>query len=329
MPARGGNWPAPDLCAVLPLAHWALLAAACTGEPLAADRCSFAELRPGEHYLALEHDRMDRDYLLYQPTRLSGRRKPLVLSFHGYTYSARYQEAWTEMSDLAEAEGFVVGYPSGYERSWNAGENCCGAAIEEPAVDDVGFVVRLVREISDHVCIDPDRVYATGFSNGACLCHRLACEAAGVFAAVAPVAGVMPTLAAPCRPLRPVPILLLMGTNDVYMPWEGGGPLATEPVESTRDGWIERNDCSGTGAVVPVGARTDCTSYADCEGDAEVQLCTIQDGAHCWPGGVGDLCTTRGLCPNQPCDEDLSATDLIWGFLSRFRRDPSLLAPPP
>ena len=53
-------------------------------------------------------------------------------------------------------------------------------------VDDVAFARALVAQVSTTACIDPKRVYATGFSMGGGMAHYLACHAADVFAAVAP-----------------------------------------------------------------------------------------------------------------------------------------------
>ena len=47
----------------------------------------------------------------------------------------------------------------------------------------------LLASLRSLVSIDPRRIYASGFSNGAILAQRLACEATDIFAAVAPVSG--------------------------------------------------------------------------------------------------------------------------------------------
>ena len=49
------------------------------------------------------------------------------------------------------------------------------------------------------LCIDPDRVYSTGISNGAMLSTLLACRLPGKLAAIAPVAGVNVTRVCPRR----------------------------------------------------------------------------------------------------------------------------------
>ena len=59
----------------------------------------------------------------------------------------------------------------------------------EDGIDDVAVVAELVQQVEGEGCIDVDRVYATGFSNGAEMAAQVACVLPDVFAAVAPVSG--------------------------------------------------------------------------------------------------------------------------------------------
>ena len=68
--------------------------------------------------------------------------------------------------------------------------------------------MRVGQAVAAEANVDRARVYATGLSNGGYLSHRLACEAADVFAAVAPVAAriaLVPTTL--CQPSRPIAII--------------------------------------------------------------------------------------------------------------------------
>ena len=71
--------------------------------------------------------------------------------------------------------------------TWNA-DNCCGYAHRQN-VDDVGFISALIEELVADYQVDPSRVSVTGFSNGAMMTFRLACELSGKIAAAAPYAG--------------------------------------------------------------------------------------------------------------------------------------------
>ena len=131
----------------------------------------------------------------------------------------------------------LVAYPDGIGSSFNAGA-CCGTASSSN-VDDVGFARELVRDLSEKMCVDPKRVYATGMSNGGHMAHRIACEAADVFAATASVAGKM--LVAPCNPSRPISIVQWHGTEDTIVTYN-----ALPPVVPMMENWASRNGCDPT-----------------------------------------------------------------------------------
>lgn len=233
----------------------------------------------------------------------------LILNVHGYPSTGEQQEWLSGMSDAADREGYVVAYPEGVAYGWNAGGDCCGEPLYDD-LDDVGFARDLVAALEDRLCVDPDRVYATGMSAGAYLAHRLGCDAADVFAAIAPVSGVLTE--DPCDPVRPVPILELHGTADEIVPWDGIPPEPSVP--DTVAGWVARDGCVGDPVVTFQNGDSTCATYLDCNQGAEVGLCTVDGGGHAWPGGqpipfVGFTTT------------DLSATDAMWEFfLGHARR---------
>jgi polyhydroxybutyrate depolymerase len=239
----------------------------------------------------------------------------LVLNFHGLYEGNTLQESVTHMSKDSDERNFIVAYPQGLSvglgLSWNAG-TCCGNSS-----DDVGFVRDLVTKLESDYCIDPKRVFATGLSNGAMLSYRLACEASDVFAAVAPVAGAVQV--DPCTPTRPVPILAIHGTGDTIVPFNGGTDgilhvLKFPPVAYSIDLWRSLDGCPGSGAPGPAakqemagdstadGGPSDslfagatlvsekgdaaCHTWSGCKDGSEVELCTIVNGGHSWPGGT-------------------------------------------
>ena len=118
-------------------------------------------------------------------------------------------------------EGRVVLYPdgAGLARGWNSGHpQCCGTALESN-VDDVAFLRALVDSVAQKTCVDLNRVYATGFSNGGDMAQRLACDASDVVAAVTSVAGRFDYHANACPGKRPVPAVLYRGQLDRTVPY--------------------------------------------------------------------------------------------------------------
>ena len=125
---------------------------------------------------------------------------------------------WSGLSEKSDRSGFVVVYPNGTGTTslflyWDAG------GVRGRPSDDVGYVAKLLDDLATVVNVDSRRVYATGMSNGAMMCYRLASELSDRIAAIAPVAGTMAIET--CRPGRPVPVLHFHGTKDGLVLFDG------------------------------------------------------------------------------------------------------------
>ncbi|MBT8451359.1 MAG: hypothetical protein KJO40_05260 [Deltaproteobacteria bacterium] len=275
--------------------------------------CTNGTLDSSTTHVDLEFDGMVRSYEIHVPPSYDGMTPaPLVLNFHGFTSSGLGQQASSNMDATADAEGFLAVYPNGLDQSWNAGL-CCGRSATL-GVDDVGFTRAVIEDLSARGCIDPSRVYATGMSNGGFFSHRLACEAADVIAAVAPVAGVLALDPATCTPSRPISILHLHGTGDPLVRYDGGGLADSPSVESSIAGWLDRNGCTGEPTVTFQNGSATCETTDDCDGDASVTLCTIEGAGHCWPG---QPCRVLGDLGESTTDID--ANEAIWRMFSSVR----------
>lgn len=273
--------------------------AASTGAPA----CPGGGLAAGTHTVMLEWDGLTRQAIVHVPPGYdAGTPTPLVLNLHGLTSNATQQLGFSGMNQTADAEGFVVAYPSGVGDSWNAGA-CCGTAVQQK-VDDVGFLRALVEHLHTQLCIDPARVYATGMSNGGFMTNRLACEAADLFAAVAPVSS---TLITPdCAPTRPVPIIVFNGTGDLLVPYGGG---LYQGAQATFQDWATIDGCTGDPVPGKIAGTASCETYDQCQGGVSVTLCTIDGMGHCWPG--------QPLCPWGAVNTDMSANDEMWALFSQ------------
>jgi polyhydroxybutyrate depolymerase len=236
----------------------------------------------------------------YAPTRAT----PLVVNFHGYTDDGAKQDALSKMNAKSDAAGFLAVEPDGIDNSWNAGA-CCGNAVSKK-VDDVAFVAKLLDAIQDKACVDPKRIFATGMSNGGFLSHRLGCEMADRFAAIAPVAGVMGV--STCNPTRRMPVMEFHGTSDPVVPYGGNAFINYPSVDTTIKGWADRGGCATTTKEIFRKGDAHCVTYDGCKDGVEVTLCTIDGGGHTWPGGTGGV---------GKISTDLSATDAMWDFFQK------------
>jgi polyhydroxybutyrate depolymerase len=266
------------------------LGAAC-GDGSGADPCAGKSGPAGTREIAIESGGVARRFRVTAPdSALRGAPVPLLLVFHGVGADAAIIDANTGFPAKAAAEGFVAAAGDGLGRSWNAGVCCDPAAAEN--VDDVGFTRDMVAAIEAEYCIDRARVYATGFSNGAAMVFRLACEASDLFAAFAPVAG---ALALPsCAPAAPRPIDVVNNVSDPVVPF----PLG----ETSFAAFLDRNRCGDARRTEQPAPNATCEVAPDCADGATTALCAVTGLSHQWPGGATN--------PAGP----FRATDAIWEF---------------
>jgi dienelactone hydrolase len=141
---------------------------------------------------------------------------PLLVSLHGLRNTVLQAERQQRWRQGAFERGAVVAWAGGYESSWNA-HGCCGPA-RDTGVDDVAYLDRVRAIVAALHPVDRRRVFLAGFSNGAMMAYRYACERPGVVAGVLAVAG---TMTSPCRPRSAVAVLSVHGTADTRVPLAG------------------------------------------------------------------------------------------------------------
>ena len=250
---------------------------------------------------------------------------PLVLAFHGGGGSAAFMadDSRYGLQREADRDGFIVAFPNGASRlpggrfaTWNAG-GCCGYARDQGS-DDVGFARAVVGAIEARYAVDAGRVFATGMSNGGMMAHRLACDAADVFRAVASVAGTDATTQ--CSPSRPVSVLQIHTRDDDHVRFDGGaGPGAFRDrqagmefmsVPETIARWVRRDQCGGSPLRVLQVQGGYCDAYTACAGGAQVQLCVTDTGGHSWPGA------DRVRIGKEAASTALDASATIWKFFA-------------
>lgn len=161
------------------------------------------------------HDGRPRAVRLLVPPG-ARRPAPLLVSLHGLFQTLETAERDQRWGVLVRREGVVLAYGAGTDASWNAG-TCCGEAVQQ-GVDDVGYldqVLALARALHP---VDARRVHLTGFSNGAMMAYRYACERPQVVAGVLSVGG---TVTSDCRGRTDVAVRHVHGVQDRTVPLEG------------------------------------------------------------------------------------------------------------
>jgi polyhydroxybutyrate depolymerase len=246
---------------------------------------------------------IERSYVLHTPPGLFGRSAvPVVFVFHGFGMDGEVQRALSGFNTVADAGRFLAVYPNGsgpaQALSWNAG-TCCGSAAAGN-IDESAFVRGILADLEKIVPLDAHRIYAAGFSNGAFLAYRLACEMSGTFAAIAPIAGNVTRL--PCEPADPVSVIHLHGLSDPSMPYEDAdvGDAWTErwSVLGSIAFWAEFDGCSDPPRIEQTGIATH-TAYSGCKDGTAVELYALRGIGHAWPPA-----------------EIFPATQTIWDFFA-------------
>jgi polyhydroxybutyrate depolymerase len=267
---------------------------------------------------------IDRTYILHVPPADPGPKGyPLVLSYHGHGGDGAGQERLTGMDVTADANSFIVAYPDGVDRAWNDGRS----ADSNPGVDDVAFTRDLIKQIEKDHRIDPQRIYATGMSNGGMMCYRLALDMPHDIAAIAPVAALMSTeMAAGPALSSPLSVMIIAGTDDPLMPYEGG-PVGfglkergdVLPARDTALYWAKADGCNLEPITEPLpdkvpsdGTTISFDSFAGGRNGTEVLFYTVHGGGHTWPGGQ-QYASERLVGRTS---RDAAADELIWNFFN-------------
>jgi polyhydroxybutyrate depolymerase len=281
--------------------------------------CS-APVASGSQTLTLSVGGHARTVIVHLPPGPGGHALPLLLNMHGSGSSALGQERFTGMDATADADGFIVAYPqgaiqagSGFE--WNVPRVPLpgGTAVPAGAADDVSFLTEVVTTLEHRYCVEPTRIFATGFSGGGRMASQLACDASTIFAAVAPVSGLrMPS---PCGGARPVSVLSFHGTADRVDPYDGHGQAYwIDSVPRAAQEWAAQNGCHAAPTTSEPAQGAVLTTYDACLASSTIELYTLAGGGHRWPGGPPLAAALAQLLGPQVTS--VSANDTMWRFFA-------------
>jgi polyhydroxybutyrate depolymerase len=239
---------------------------------------------------------------------------PTVVVLHGALITAEHTSSWYGFAEAARKRGFAAVFPRGTALQWNDGRDAWMSGI-----DDVAFLRRLVRQLSERAVTDPERLYIVGISNGGMMALRMLCEASELFAGAATVIASMPAAAgARCRPRRPVPIVMFNGTDDPLVPYRGGGvgfggwQGRVWSAEGTAAFLARGNGCGTPSRERLAGSpsrgaiRITKFDWSGCNAGGSVALYRIEGGGHQVFGHTNFLPLVLG-----PGTDRISATETI------------------
>ena len=261
---------------------------------------------------------------------------PLVLDLHGSDSNGFFQASISDLDAVADSDetGFIVAQPSAAiatessspladgNWAWNVPgvPTTAGQLPPDDARDDVAFLSAVIEELTSEGCVDPQRVYVTGFSGGGRMASALACARPDLVAAIAPVAGLRAGRASAddpavidttdCASAQGVSVMTFHGTADQVNPYNGNSdPRWGYDVATAVQGWADLDQCTET-TTEQVSEHVQRTVHRGCAQDAEVVSYTVADGGHTWPGTSADISALGAMT------QEISASQLMWEFFT-------------
>jgi poly(3-hydroxybutyrate) depolymerase len=199
----------------------------------------------------LKSGSMDRAYVLRTPTDYDNTRPyRLIIGFHGAGGKGTdVAPSFFGLWDLS-AGSTIFAAPTAVDGTW------------KPNIDNT-MVGDLVKQLSDDLCIDPNRVMIEGFSHGGAMVWTLACALPVPFRAAVVHSGGGLSLPQSCKP---IPFFSALGNDG-----SGQG--------MSSDYFAKTNGCTVETMPMPPAGGHVCTDYKGCSPGFPVRWCDY-DGDH-------------------------------------------------
>ena len=233
---------------------------------------------------------------------------PLVVVLHGFGQSGEIITADMGLTDSIHENEHLLLRPDGlrhyqffpFPRFWNATEACCveGGPWGPTYTDDVSWLETIVQDAIQNYGADPDGVVFMGYSNGAFMSHRMACEKGDLMRSIVALNGVTWNDFTKCLNTGSPDILHVHATDDDYVEYDGaaqvsigGSPIGCCPhpgANTTLYNWADRYACDQNRVFLGTldlsawlsGYETDILDYSNCGSGERVTHWRINDGTH-------------------------------------------------
>lgn len=269
-----------------------------------------------------------REYLVFVPKGLE-KNPAVVIVLHGGGGPLGTAEMMLQRSGWAEKankEKFLAVFPQGTIedpaspvnvdgelknqkrniRDWNEFSKRTSSSIKN--IDDVGFISQMIDDLEKKYQIDKNKVFATGFSNGATMSFVLGIKLSNKIAAIAPIAG---AIFLNDKPTEPVSLLSIVGSSD-SLPATNFLHLvkktyAASPINNPVTAWSKYIGCKKEEKKDEKESFS-VDIYSSCDGGTEVISYIIGGLGHVYPGRAE-------LFQEDPeIGNKLNATDTSWEF---------------
>ena len=259
-----------------------------------------------------------RNYRVYKsPNYSASQPAALVLTLHGLgddmtNFSGK------GMNYVADTANIIVVVPQAMNdqlagTAWNSGAGMLGY-YPNSAINDVAFIDDLLDTIQTNYAINPNRVYACGFSMGGFFTNRLAVELNDRFTAFASVSGTFGFGLPSYNPNSSIRIAHFHGTADQTVPFAGNA--SGIGADSLVNFWVDNNNCNPVPQHIVVpdtqndGYTIDHYIYTGGDNNSSVEFYKVTGADHVW------------LTPSN----DIFYTTEIWKFFYKHQQQASTVS---
>jgi polyhydroxybutyrate depolymerase len=237
---------------------------------------------------------LNRSYEVIAPVKALPKSAPVIVMLSGLGSTVAEEISRDDLVPYATANEAEIVYPVAFDESWNA-ITCCGEAGAKN-VNDLAFLKALVAKV------DPGHarsVYVLGYSNGARMAYRVACDDPGLFDGYAMVKGA-PTPGCDLR--KPVTIIQIASVDDPEVPYRPGDKgIESLPMTTLAADLRTAERCPAKGTVTHSGTMT-LTTWSSCGDGTRLAFAVWQGGVHSFP---------------RPPASVPAAAQVIWSFFTR------------
>ncbi|MDO1582162.1 alpha/beta hydrolase family esterase [Rhizobium oryzicola] len=255
-------------------------------------------VQSGYQTLTVPVGSIERHAVIYIPPAYTGSEKlSVVFDFHGSNSNPRGQMERSSFDKVAAKEGFIVVAPQGSlsgkmpdTYAWNVPF----VTTQEGGLDEIPFIKATVEAVKQDFCVDPTKIFASGYSGGGRMLSAYVCSGASDFASVGFVNSMRAGLPverdgkwgpdpASCNPARPLSVIAFAGQKDVTNPYVGGGkPYWQYSFKVALQRWTELDNCKGNGVSESADGVT-YSLYGTCGNGARIATYEFADADHEWP----------------------------------------------
>jgi len=312
-------------------------------------------MAPGRHAISFDVSGVARSGIYFIPSSYDGARKmPVVFDFHGSNSNPDGQLNRSSWDKVAEKNGFVVvalqGSLSGKTagtHAWNVPFVPVSQSIiptgAQGGLDEVAFIQQAVKTVKQELCVDPARVFASGYSGGGRMLSAYICSGHDDFAAAGfvhslragrpvEVEGKWLPDPANCTPGRPISIMAFAGEKDGQNPYAGGGNAYWQyGFKTAIQRWTQIDGCKGNGDTKTAEGVT-YSVYGTCQSGARIASYVFANGTHDWPkptaateaviaaakdGGPGMAKVVTVAASKPAFDPNVDPASRMWDFFAK------------